>query len=125
MSVTIHWVDTEQTTLCQQFSGNWTREEHAASYRELMETIEQKPYDVHLLVDFTTSTAKTSRILTSAPAVVSQKVAENIGMAVVVSKSPIMTAIKQMARVYTPFLSNIHFVETVPEARAILFPAAT
>lgn len=119
MPIEISWGDPQQTILYCQFGEMWTLDEQRTVIDEMYRLISAMPHTVHIINDFTLSRFTPPRMLSIGPYIESHR-AVNTGINIVVGATVFIKSILQAAQ--RMYLINIemHMVNTVEEAYAML-----
>jgi len=120
MPIQVTWGNTEKTYTCFKFTGNWTWTEYYQSIKEGSALIQDVPYTVNILIDFSEAKVLPSSILSNIDSSMRQP-PRHFDLGVIVSTSPFLSVITNMIdRLYGKNGTHFKIFRTREEADRFL-----
>ena len=120
MPVQVIWDDEAQTTLRQIYAGHVKLTDYITATDEFKRMAESMPHTVHSLMD-RTQILSTPAVMLPALRYANTYVASNLGLRVIIKAGMFTRFFVDMGRRVAPHLvKNVHFVDTLDEARALI-----
>jgi hypothetical protein len=120
MPVQVVWDDEAQTVLRQIYEGHTTLNDYIFAIDEVARLAKTVSYTIHSIMD-RTRIVSTPGSLLPAMRYANQHVPPNLGLRVVVKASLFTRIVVDLGRRVAPrLMQNIHFVDNLDEARALI-----
>lgn len=120
MPVQVIWDDEAQTILRQVYAGHVKLTDYIAATDEFKRMAETMPHTVHSVMD-RTQILSTPSVMLPALRYANTHVASNLGLRVIIKAGMFTRFFVDMGRRVAPHLvKNVHFVDTLDEARTII-----
>lgn len=119
MAIQVSWANAEQTIIHTIYHGEWTLDDFHIGIDETYALTTSVQHTVHFISDFRESKSTPTKLLSAGRHVDNKKTA-NMGVSVMVGTNAFMKALVGLGRKL--FLSdfNLHLVNTIEEAYAVI-----
>lgn len=120
MGVTSKWLDKSQTMICYNITGQWTWDELWTVIHDMRAQSDGHPYPIDIVADFTESRHVPNDALTHLRKLMATRPTNRRLSVFICPNNVMIRSLVSMAKPLLPRNANIHLVDTMDEALAVI-----